>query len=123
MTEEHLYTVDEANGLLPTLSASLASIRQARQIVLEGGEHIRRTAGADGGGDVGKEVLEALATLRREVESITDQGIVLRDPERGLIDFPSRREGHEVFLCWRLGEERVAFWHGPDTGFAGRRPL
>jgi hypothetical protein len=123
MTEERLYTVDEANGLLPALSVSLASIRQARQIVLEGGERIKRTATADGGGDVGKEVLEALSTLRREVESITDQGILLRDPERGLIDFPSRREGNEVFLCWRLGEERVAFWHGPDAGFAGRRPL
>ena len=49
--------------------------------------------------------------------------IVLRDPESGLLDFPSRREGRLVYLCWRLEEDRVGFWHGPDSGFSGRRPI
>jgi hypothetical protein len=49
--------------------------------------------------------------------------IVLRDAESGLIDFPARVEHRDVFLCWRLGEDRVAYWHGPESGFAGRRPL
>jgi hypothetical protein len=120
---EREFTVEEANALLPAVSESLVRIRGARQVVLAGGERVRRTAPTNGGGREGKEYWEALATLRREVESLNEQGILLRDPETGLIDFPSRREGREVFLCWRLGESDVGFWHGPGSGFAGRRPL
>jgi hypothetical protein len=117
------YTVEEANSLLPALSESLALIKEARQVVLRGGERIRRGAVADGGGRQGREYWDALATLRREVEGISKRGIVLRDAEAGLVDFPSRREGREVFLCWRLGEDRVGHWHGPESGFSGRKPL
>jgi hypothetical protein len=120
---EREFTVDEANALLPTIVESLERIRAARQVVLDGGERIRRNAPTNGGGREGKEYWEALATLRRDVESLNAQGIILRDPESGLIDFPSRREDRQVFLCWQLGEERVAFWHGPEGGFSGRRPI
>ena len=47
----------------------------------------------------------------------------MKDLDDGLLDFPSLREGEEVLLCWRLGEEEIAFWHGPEEGFAGRKPL
>jgi hypothetical protein len=120
---EREFTVDEANALLPTIVESLERIRAAREVVLEGGERIRRNAPTNGGGREGKEYWEALATLRRDVESLNEQGIILRDPESGLIDFPSRREDRQVFLCWQLGEESVAFWHGPEGGFSGRRPI
>ena len=109
--------------MLPSLQSSLEAIRSARQVVLAGGERIRREAPLDGGGGHGRVFWDALQTLRREVEALNEQGIVLRDPESGLIDFPARREGREIFLCWRLGEDRVAYWHGPDSGFAGRKPL
>ncbi|HVA03392.1 MAG TPA: DUF2203 domain-containing protein [Acidimicrobiales bacterium] len=59
---------------------------------------------------------EALAELEEE-------GIILRDPERGLIDFTALHNGREVLLCWQLGEDELAWWHFPDDGFAGRRPL
>ena len=121
MTKE--YTAEEANALLPSLRASLERIREARQVVLSGGERIRRAAPLDGGERQGQEFWDALQTLRREVEGLNEQGIVLRDPESGLVDFPARRGGEEIFLCWRLGEDRVAYWHGPDSGFAGRKPL
>jgi hypothetical protein len=117
------FTVEEANALLPSLADSLARIKEARQVVLRGAEVIRVTAPTDGGGDAGKDYWEALRTLRTEIEELTARGIVLRDPESGLIDFPAERDGREVFLCWRLGEDRVGFWHGPETGFAGRQPL
>lgn len=120
---ERTFTVEEANGLLPQLALSLAKIRAARQTVLEGAEPVRRSAPANGGGAVGKRYWEALSTLRKEVEEVIRLGILLRDPETGLVDFPTERDGRLVFLCWRLGEERVAFWHGPESGFAGRRPL
>jgi hypothetical protein len=120
---EREFTVEEANEMLPALRESLARIKEARQVVLEGGERVRRNAPTNGGGREGKLYWEALSTLRRDVEALNEQGIVLRDPESGLIDFPSRRDGREVFLCWRLGEADVGYWHGPETGFAGRRPL
>lgn len=123
MSEDRLFSVEEANALLPALRDSLARIRVARQVVLSGAEPIRRSAQTDGGGKQGKEYWEALGTLRREVDSVTGQGIILRDPEAGLVDFPTEREGRLVFLCWRAEEDRVAFWHGPEGGFAGRRPL
>jgi hypothetical protein len=62
------------------------------------------------------DVKEALAELE-------EQGIVLRDPDRGLIDFRALHSGREVLLCWQLGEEGLGWWHLPEDGFAGRRPL
>jgi hypothetical protein len=54
---------------------------------------------------------------------LRERDIVLRDLDRGLVDFPSLRDGREVYLCWEEGEPEIAFWHEPDTGFGGRRPL
>jgi len=120
---ERLFTVDEANAMVAGLVESLVRIREARQVVLQGGQPIRDSAIGNGGGRRGKEYWEALHGLRADVESVTRQGVILRDPETGLIDFPSRRDGAEVYLCWRLGEERVMFWHPQDGGFGGRQPL
>jgi len=123
MTEERQFTAEEANDLLPALSESLRQIRQARGIILDGAEHIRRSASMNGGGGVGKDYWDALQTMRKHLEALTERGIILRDAGSGLVDFPSAREGREVFLCWKLGEERVEYWHPPDTGFSGRKPL
>jgi hypothetical protein len=123
VSTERRFTPEEANALLPTLREALPRVKEARQVILDGGERIRRSASRNGGGRVGKEYMEALSTLRREVEALAAEGIVLRDPETGLVDFPSERDGREVFLCWRLGEGDVAFWHGPEGGFAGRKPV
>ena len=117
------FSVEEANALLPELAEALTEIREARQVVLAGGEHLGRVAELNGGGEIGQELWDALSVLRRGVETLTDHGIVLRDPETGLIDFPTRIDGQPAFLCWRMGEDRVGFWHGPEGGFAGRRPL
>jgi hypothetical protein len=120
---EHHFTVEEANALLPGLTEALEEIQKAREIVLAGAEHIRRSASMDGGGAVSQEYWDALRTMRARLEALAEQGIILRDAESGLVDFPSHREGRDVFLCWRLGEDSVAFWHPPETGFSGRHPL
>jgi hypothetical protein len=57
------------------------------------------------------------------VEQLEGLGVLVKDLDRGLIDFPALHDGEEVLLCWQVGEERVAFWHGVDEGFAGRKPL
>jgi hypothetical protein len=120
---ERLFTPVEATALLPELIAALERIRQARQAILARGERIRAGAPSNGGDDPGEAYRDALAALRQDVEAINGQGVILRDPETGLLDFPTRIDGRDVFLCWRLGEDRVSFWHGPETGFSGRRPL
>jgi hypothetical protein len=124
MSDERLYTADEADALLPDLRERLARVREARQVILRQAEVVKQKVVADvGGADPGPEYREASATLRTELERLSSANILLRDPETGLVDFPAEREGERIFLCWRLGEDRVANWHPLDTGFAGRRPL
>jgi hypothetical protein len=124
VSAEPSFTVEEADALLPWLREVLPRIRAARQVVLAGTQRIRRTARGNGGSkDPGQEYWDAMSALRRDVEAVAERGIVLRDPETGLVDFPSVRGDREVFLCWRLGEDRVAHWHGPESGFSSRRAL
>ena len=121
---ERVYTVEEANALLPDLRERLTRIRDARQVMLRHAEVVRDLLAEDGGGaHPGAEYLEATATLRREIERLAEQDILLRDPESGLVDFPGERDGEPVWLCWLLGEDLVAHWHPLDAGFSSRRPL
>lgn len=123
MGEERFYSVEEANASLEHLRASLDRIREARRTVLRSAERIRSNAPADGGGLDGSAHWEALRSLREEIEALAARNIVLRDADTGLIDFPARREGRLVYLCWRPDEDRVRYWHEVDAGFGGRRPL
>ena len=63
------------------------------------------------------------AALREVFEKIEQMGVLVKDLDIGLIDFLTRYQGREVCLCWKLGEERIRFWHGTDEGFAGRKPV
>lgn len=121
---ERTYSIEEANALLPELRERLARIRDARQVMLRDAEVVRGLLADDGGGaHPGAEYLEATAALRREIERLAAEDIVLRDPETGLVDFPGERDGERVWLCWLVGEERVGHWHPLDSGFSSRRPL
>ena len=122
-SQERRFTLQEANGMLPELREWLARMREARQVMLRSGERVRASVAGNGGGRQGQEYTEAARTLKEGVERLSGEGIILRDVEGGLVDFPSEREGRVVFLCWRLGEDEVAYWHDVDTGFPGRRPL
>ena len=77
-----------------------------------------------GGAYPGREVARSLVELSRAAGELEAVDIVLRDIDRGLIDFPALRDGEEVYLCWLVDdEETIGFWHEPETGFGGRRPL
>ncbi len=122
----NLLTVDEANSLLPTLRELLAEVSHHRDAVRERAPHlapILRAAGANGGGRVGSEYGVEAYRLYLAVERIRALGVVLKDLDVGLIDFPHEREGRVVFLCWHPPEERVEYWHEIETGYAGRKPL
>jgi hypothetical protein len=66
---------------------------------------------------------EAALRLVEIVNRIQETGCLVKDLDLGLVDFPSLLEGEEVYLCWKLGEQRIAFWHGIDEGYGGRKPL
>ena len=124
MTQGRVYTVEEANAMLPELRERLVRIRSARQTLLRTAEKIRGTVETDGGGkDGGRDYWEAKQLLGAEVAHLAELEIALRDPEVGLIDFPGEREGDPVFLCWRADEDHVGHWHDLSTGFSGRKPL
>ena len=124
MTDDVTYTVEQANALLDELRDRLARVREARAVMFDAARLVERRTKDDGGGAAASpEYWTAQSTLRAEVAWLAERDIALRDPQTGLVDFPGEREGRRVWLCWQLGEDRVAFWHELETGFVGRQPL
>ena len=121
--DERRYTVEEAEALLPELRERLERIQAARQEIFRSSEVIKEHVASDGGGSARPEYWDALESLRADVIDLLERDIILRDPETGLIDFPAERDGRRILLCWRLGEDHVAYWHDPEAGFAGRKRL
>ncbi len=125
MIHERHFTVAEANAALPWIRPRIETLREARDRLGDRDAHeaLGEAAPTNGGGAHGKTVGEGFLEVRRLLGEISAAGIVLRDLDRGLIDFPSLRDGREVYLCWELGESTVAFWHDMDAGFGGREPI
>jgi hypothetical protein len=125
MIHERHFTVEEANAELERVRPMLAELREAKDQLLddEAREALSEASPTNGGGDPGRQVGEAFLEVRRLLVELTEAGIVVRDVDRGLIDFPSIRDGREVYLCWQLGEDGVAWWHDLEAGFGGREPL
>lgn len=128
----HYFTREEAEALLPQISVVLREIQVKYESVLQTQEELdalRMQAVGNGYHlqdrimNLQRELSQQAQTLRKLLDELTGFGCVLKDPERGLIDFLSLRNGREIYLCWYLGEERINFWHDLDTGFAGRQPL
>jgi hypothetical protein len=117
------FTVEEANEELPRLRELLPAIRDARAGLIESSTRIADAVAGDGGGVAGTDWFRHQQTLREGLEALAERGIVLRDTATGLVDFPSERDGEAIFLCWRLGEGDVAFFHVEHGGFRSRRPL
>jgi hypothetical protein len=125
VNHERHYSVEQANAALGFVSERLERLRSAR-LQLDDEEAraaLGEAAPSNGGGAPGRVVSEAFLELQRSLGELQAMEIVLRDLERGLVDFPSLRDGHEIYLCWEEGEEEIGFWHDEDTGYAGRRPL
>jgi hypothetical protein len=125
LVHERHFTRAEANALLPQLRAMLTRLREAKDELTDAEAHeaLGEAAPSNGGGEEGKQVGVAFLEVRRLLETIEQSGIVLRDIDRGLVDFPALIDGREVYLCWELGEDDVDYWHDLETGFGGREPL
>ncbi len=121
-----LFTVEEANALLPRLRELLGDVALRRDAMREKAPHLQpilQSAGANGGGRVGSEYGVEAYKLYLAISRIRELGVILKDLDMGLLDFPHEREGRVVFLCWHPPEERIAFWHELDAGYPGRQPL
>jgi hypothetical protein len=122
---ERHYTLDQANAALPWVRERIVRLREAQELLTEkeAREALSHAAPGNGGGEPGQVVSEGFLELRAALAELAEMEIVLRDLDRGLVDFPSMREAHEVYLCWVEEEDEVRFWHELDAGFTGRQPL
>ena len=130
------FTVAEANALLPTVKPLIEQLHGLQRSILQTNhrldELMQKLSGGNG---------YPIQSLKQEIESLTkhqlqlvegfqsainqleELGCLLKDLNMGLIDFYGLRDGEPVFLCWKLGEERIRFWHTLEEGYAGRQPL
>src|SRR4051812_22381897 len=122
-----LFTLSEANELLPGVSANLKTIQTLYAKIDSYREAARLAAVASefgGGMTGGSDYVKALYDVGKITTELHDLGIQLKDYSRGLIDFPAMRDGRVVLLCWQLGEEeKIEWWHELEAGFGGRQPL
>jgi hypothetical protein len=131
--DERYFTVEEANealGEVRPLTEELVEHRRAL-VELQERQSALTTRIAGNGGNVQPSELqevqdrldEEVAGIARCVARIHEAGALVKDLDEGLVDFPAKRDGEDVLLCWRLGEDEIEFWHGLDEGFSGRKPL
>jgi len=123
---QRYFTVAEANALIPELQKQILRLQaMLNRLREEYGEkeqqlfHLEQRNGRPPEWEP-PSVAEA---IHKAVDELHAMGVILRDVEYGIVDFPHLRNGREVFLCWKLGEERVRYWHELDTGFNARKPL
>ena len=120
------FSLEEARSLLPELRRIFqdahARRERARRADEKLGEMIQVT-GSDVGGPPVTGLLMDLQQMQAQMERVEKLGVVVKDFDRGLVDFPHLRENREVFLCWELDEDDVEFWHDLDTGYSGRERL
>lgn len=119
------YTRDEARALLPEVRQWLDRLAALRTEIRDHDERLAAMVkpGCDLGGPLINQWVRSLAELKSVLAKFYEREIQIKDLDRGLIDFPSLREGEEVFLCWEQGEEDIDFWHELEAGYVGRQRL
>lgn len=131
MEHQRLFTIEEANSLLPVVRPLIQTMQAHKAVVDKAREEFSRLeeSHARGNGfDLKREALatriaDTLKLLRASIDEIQKIGVMVKDIDMGLVDFPGRRNGEIVNLCWKVDEDRVRFWHSLDTGFGSRQPL
>jgi hypothetical protein len=130
---ERYFTPSEANELLTEvrpLAESLVEHRNGMRLAAERRARLTARIAGNGGdldpqepGELDEQFERESQAVARAVEGLQRLGLLVKDLDRGLVDFPALHNGEEVLLCWQVGEDDVAYWHGVDEGFAGRKPL
>ena len=130
---ERYFTPEEANEALALVRPLAEELVSHRRALLDAeGRRADLDLRIAGNGEAldARDLVDLEARITREaaevascVVRIQDLGVLVKDIDRGLVDFPALRAGEEVLLCWHVGEDEVAYWHGLEEGFAGRKPL
>ncbi len=122
---ERHFTREEANLALEEILPILQSLRDAKDLLTDEEAHevLTTAAPTNGGGERGVQIGNSFLQVQKLLSSLQVMGILIRDIDRGLIDFPSIRDGREIYLCWQLDEDSVGNWHELDSDFSGREPL
>ena len=120
------FTLEEARALLPQLRQIFRDVHRRRDRIREADEklgNLLQKTHDDLGGPIVNGLLRDLLQMNAQLQRIQKLGVVVKDLDRGLLDFPAVRDSREVFLCWELEEDDIEFWHDLDTGYAGRERL
>jgi hypothetical protein len=124
------YGLDEANERLGEVRPLLESLRSDREAVAEAQRELVRARATNGSAEKAEELArredelrDIVRRMQESVNQLDEWGIALRDITSGLIDFPALANGRPIWLCWRLGEDDIAWWHEADAGFDSRQPL
>ncbi|GKS61050.1 MAG: DUF2203 domain-containing protein [Candidatus Nitrosocosmicus sp.] len=121
------FTPVRANSILPVVRSRFAKILNQRETILELQSELSLTVEKNNNHEkffrIKDQINKSISELYKEIEVLEGMGILIKSFEEGLIDFPAKRFDEEVWLCWKLGEDRVMFWHTKDEGFLGRKPL
>jgi len=126
MDEERIFTLAEAQSLLPRLRTLLEELGEEWKRISALNPEIQKArdnAPLNGYSKFGVEYVESVSHLMSLIHEIKDMGVLLKDADKGLCDFPYIRGGRMVYLCWQVGEDTIRYWHDVETGFAGREPL
>ena len=123
--DKRLFTVQEANELIPFLSNKLQELRLAhgKLELWSRDAPSQQEVSLAGGMLADPQYVSVMTRFQTLLEEICDEGCFLKDLDSGLVDFPTLWEGREVYLCWKLGEPEVEHWHEIEAGFDGRRSL
>ena len=131
--KNRVFTVDEANAMLPLVRAIVADLVSETRSYLERQERLQQLKGSrelSEDDPYAEELLEIAEDLKsqqerieRYVRELTELGVELKSPTEGLVDFPAVANGRPIYLCWKFDEPEVAYWHELDAGFAGRQPI
>jgi hypothetical protein len=124
--QERIFTLSEAVAMLPQLRSVLEELTDEWNRIKSLNPQIQKArdkAQFDGYSPYGVEYIEAVSHLMLLLQQIRNMGVILKDVDRGLCDFPYMKNGRVVYLCWHLGEETIGYWHEIEAGFAGREPL
>jgi hypothetical protein len=124
--ETRYFSVEEANELLADIEPLMERLLERRTKVVESRQQIYQLLAAgdsDFGGPAASELVQDFVAIERLARKIRSHGCIIKDLNNGLVDFLSKRDGREIYLCWRYGEPRVEFFHELHMGFKGRQHI
>ena len=117
------FTLAQANSTLPLVKRIVGDIVRTHGLVLKYQGELERLSSSRDPSAVQRQLDDAVNHLEDYVDELTDVGCELKDYQIGLIDFVGRHQRRDVYLCWKLGEDRIGYWHEMNAGYAGRQPI